>query len=257
MSATQAEQATSRGRIRIENGQKRVRAYLAGEVVADTIRPVLVWEIPYYPAYYFPVEDVRADALQPDGGTVHSPSRGDAPTYTVTAGGKSVAGAAWRYQDSPIEELRDLIRLDWDAMDAWFEEDEEVFTHPRSPYTRVDILPSSRRIEVQVDGVTIADSTNARLLFETGLPVRYYVPKTDVRLDLLTHTDSVSHCPYKGQAEYWSVLAGDRVHEDLVWSYPAPLPESERVIGLMAFYNEKVDIFVDGVHQERPKTKFS
>jgi uncharacterized protein (DUF427 family) len=257
MSATEAEQATSRGRIRIENGQKRVRAYLGGEVVADTVRPVLVWEIPYYPAYYFPVEDVRADALQPDGGTVHSPSRGDAPTYTVTAGGKSVAGAAWRYQDSPIEELRDLVRLDWDAMDAWFEEDEEVFTHPRSPYTRVDILPSSRRIEVQVDGVTIADSTNARLLFETGLPVRYYLPKTDVRLDLLTHTDSVSHCPYKGQAEYWSVLAGDRVHEDLVWSYPAPLPESERVIGLMAFYNEKVDIFVDGVHQERPNTKFS
>lgn len=257
MSATQAEQATSRGRIRIEQGQKRVRAYVGGEVVADTIRPVLVWEIPYYPAYYFPVEDVRADALAPDGGTVHSPSRGDAPTYTVTAGGKSVAGAAWRYEDSPIAELRDLIRLDWDAMDAWFEEDEEVFTHPRSPYTRVDILPSSRRIEVQVDGVTIADSTNARMLFETGLPVRYYLPKTDVRLDLLTHTDTVSHCPYKGQAEYWSVLAGDRVHEDLVWSYRAPLPESERVIGLMAFYNEKVDIFVDGVHQERPKTKFS
>jgi uncharacterized protein (DUF427 family) len=257
MSAAQAEQATTRGRIRIENGQKRVRAYLGGEVVVDTIHPVLVWEIPYYPAYYFPVHDVRADALAPDGGTVHSPSRGDATTYTVTAGGKSVAGAAWRFQESPIEELRDLVRLDWDAMDAWFEEDEEVFTHPRSPYTRVDILPSSRRIEVQVDGVTIADSRNARLLFETGLPVRYYLPKTDVRLDLLTHTESVSHCPYKGQAEYWSVLAGDRVHEDLVWSYPAPLPESERVIGLMSFYNEKVDIFVDGEHQERPKTKFS
>src|SRR5215468_1398972 len=132
MTTTAGRTSKPRGRIRIENGQKRVRAYLGGEVVADTIRPVLVWEIPYYPAYYFPVEDVRADALAPDGGTVHSPSRGDAPTYTVTAGGKSVAGAAWRYQDSPIEELRDLIRLDWDAMDAWFEEDEEVFTHPRS-----------------------------------------------------------------------------------------------------------------------------
>jgi uncharacterized protein (DUF427 family) len=257
MSTAQAERAAARGRIRIETGQKRVRAYLGGEVVADTTEPVLVWEVPYYPAYYFPVADVRADALQPDGGTVHSPSRGDAPTFTVTAGGKRAPGAAWRYQDSPIEELRDLIRLDWDAMDAWFEEDEEVFTHPRSPYTRVDILPSSRHVEVQVDGITVADTRNARLLFETGLPVRYYVPKTDVRLDLLTHTDTVTHCPYKGEAEYWSVQAGDRVHEDFAWSYPAPLPESERIIGLVSFYNEKVDIYVDGVHQERPSTKFS
>jgi uncharacterized protein (DUF427 family) len=257
MSAAQAEAATGRGRIRIEQGAKRVRAYLGGEVVADTIHPVLVWEVPYYPAYYFPVDDVRADALEPDGGVQHSPSRGDARTFTVTAGGKSAPGAAWRYEDSPIEELRDLIRLDWGAMDAWFEEDEEVFTHPRDPYTRVDILPTSRRVEVQVDGVTIADSTHARMLFETGLPVRYYVPKPDVRLDLLTPTETVTHCPYKGAARYWSVRAGDRVHDDFAWSYPTPLPESERIAGLVAFYNEKVDIFVDGVHQERPRTKFS
>jgi uncharacterized protein (DUF427 family) len=257
MSTAEAEATTARGRIRIEASSKRVRAYLGGEVVADSIRPVLVWEIPYYPAYYFPVEDVRADALEPDGGTSHSPSRGDATTFTVTAGGKRAPGAAWRYEDSPIEELRDLIRFDWDAMDAWFEEDEEVFTHPRSPYTRVDILPSSRHIEVQVDGVTIADTTHARLLFETGLPVRYYVPKTDVRLDLLVETDTVTHCPYKGAARYWSVRAGDTLHEDFAWSYPTPLPESERVAGLIAFYNEKVDIIVDGVRQERPRTKFS
>jgi uncharacterized protein (DUF427 family) len=257
MSAAQAEQAPARGRIRIESGAKRVRAYLGGQVVADTIRPVLVWEVPYYPAYYFPVEDVRAEALAPDGGTVHSPSRGDARTFTVTAGGKSAPGAAWRYEESPIEELRELIRLDWGAMDAWFEEDEEVFTHPRDPYTRVDILPSSRRVEIEVDGVTVADSTHAMLLFETGLPVRYYVPKTDVRLDLLTETDTVTHCPYKGAARYWSVRAGDAVHDDFAWSYPTPLPESERVAGLVCFYNEKVDIYVDGVQQERPKTKFS
>jgi uncharacterized protein (DUF427 family) len=257
MTTAQAEPRSARGSIRIEPGQKRVRAYLGGQVVADTIRPVHVWEIPYYPAYYFPVDDVRADALTADGGSVHSPSRGDAPTFTVSAGGKSVPEAAWRFADSPIEELRDLIRFDWDAMDAWFEEDEEVFVHPRNPYTRIDILPSSRHIQVQVDGVTVADSTNARLLFETGLPVRYYVPKTDVRLDLLTHTDTVTGCPYKGTAEYWSVLAGDRVHQDIAWSYPTPLPESERIAGLVGFYNEKVDIVVDGVHQDRPKTKFS
>jgi uncharacterized protein (DUF427 family) len=248
---------TTRGQVHTEQSAKRVRAYLGGEVVADTIHPVLVWEVHYYPAYYFPVADVRADLLEPDGGTAHSPSRGDGQTYTVTAGGKQAPGAAVRYADSPIPELRDLIRLDWDAMDAWFEEDEEVFTHPRDPYTRLDILPSSRHVRIEVDGVTVAESSNPTLLFETGLPVRYYLPKTHVRLDLLTHTDSESHCPYKGQAEYWSVRTGDAVHEDIAWSYPTPLPESLGVAGHIAFYDEKVDVFVDGVRQERPHTKFS
>jgi uncharacterized protein (DUF427 family) len=248
---------TTRGQVHTEQSAKRVRAYLGGEVVADTIHPVLVWEVPYYPAYYFPVADVRTDLLEADGGTAHSPSRGDGQTYTVTAGGKQAAGAAVRYADSPIPELRDLIRLDWDAMDAWFEEDEEVFTHPRDPYTRLDILPSSRHVRIEVDGVTVAESSNPTLLFETGLPVRYYLPKTHVRLDLLTHTDSESHCPYKGQAEYWSVRTGDTIHEDVAWSYPTPLPESLGVAGHIAFYDEKVDVFVDGVRQERPHTKFS
>jgi uncharacterized protein (DUF427 family) len=248
---------TTRGQVHTEPGAKRVRAYLGGEVVADTIHPVLVWEVPYYPAYYFPVADVRTALLEPDGGVAHSPSRGDGRTYTITAGGKRAPGAAVRYEDSPITELRDLVRLDWDAMDAWFEEDEEVFTHPRDPYTRIDVLPSSRHVRIEIDGVTVAESSNPTLLFETGLPVRYYLPKTHVRLDLLTHTDSESHCPYKGQAEYWSVRTGDALHEDVAWSYPTPLPESLGVAGHIAFYDEKVDVFVDGVRQERPHTKFS
>ena len=248
---------TTRGQVHTEPGAKRVRAYLGGEVVADTIHPVLVWEVPYYPAYYFPVADVRTDVLEPDGGVAHSPSRGDGRTYTVTAGGKQAPGAAVRYEDSPIPELRDLVRLEWDAMDAWFEEDEEVFTHPRDPYTRIDILPSSRHVRIEIDGVTVAESSNPTLLFETGLPVRYYLPKTHVRLDLLTHTDSESHCPYKGQAEYWSVRTGDALHEDVAWSYPTPLPESLGVAGHIAFYDEKLDVFVDGVRQKRPHTKFS
>ena len=110
---------------------------------------------------------------------------------------------------------------------------------------------------MQVDGVTIAESQSPRLLFETGLPVRYYLPKTHVRLDLLEPTDAVTHCPYKGQAEYWSVRTGDGVHEDLAWSYSTPLPESQKIAGLIAFYNEKVDIYLDGELQERPSTKFS
>jgi uncharacterized protein (DUF427 family) len=243
--------------IRIETGAKRVRAYLGGEVVADTTRPVLVWEVPYYPTYYLPLADVGAEFLEADGGVAHSPSRGDGRTLTVTAGSKVAQAAALRYEDSPIEELRELIRLDWDSMDAWFEEDEQVFTHPRDPYTRVDILPSSRHVRVSVEGVTVAESTSPRLLFETGLPARYYLPKTHVRLDLLIPTDTVSHCPYKGQAEYWSARAGETIHEDLAWSYRTPLPESQKIAGLIAFYNEKLDVYLDGELQERPSTKFS
>jgi uncharacterized protein (DUF427 family) len=257
MSTTKSNRHKTRGRIRIEPGSKRVRAYLGGDLVADTTRPVLVWEVPYYPAFYFPVADVHTELLEPDGGVARSPSRGDGRTFMVTAGRKEAPRAALRYADSPIAELRDLIRLDWDSMDAWFEEDEQVYTHPRDPYTRVDILPSSRHVRVEVDGTTIAESTSPSLLFETGLPVRYYLPKTHVRMDLLTPTDTVSHCPYKGRAEWWSVRADDRVHDDLAWSYRTPLAESQRAAGLVAFYNEKVDIYVDGVRQERPSTKFS
>jgi uncharacterized protein (DUF427 family) len=142
-------------------------------------------------------------------------------------------------------------------MDAWFEEDEEVFTHARDPYTRVEILASSRHVRVQVARVTIAESQSPRLLFETGLPVRYYLPKTHARMDLLELTDNVTHCPYKGQAQSWSVRLGERLHENLAWSYATPLPESQKIAGLLAFYNEKVELYVDGVRQQRPSTKFS
>ena len=252
-----AETTARRRGIRIEPGTKRVRVYLGGQVVADTGHPMLVWEVPYYPTYYFPVVDVRTGLMEADGGMQHSPSRGDGRTFTVSAGGSRAQRAALLYADSPIEELRDLIRFDWDSMDAWFEEDEQVFTHPRDPYTRVDILASSRHVRVEVSGTTIAESTSPRMLFETGLPVRYYLPKTHIRMDLLTPTESVSHCPYKGQAEYWSVRAGDGVCDDLAWSYRAPFAESQKIAGLIAFYNEKVDIYVDGVLQDRPVTKFS
>jgi uncharacterized protein (DUF427 family) len=249
--------STNRGRVRVEPSGKRVRVYLGGQVVADSTHPLLVWEIPYYPTYYFPVVDVRTELLAPDGGSRHSPSRGEGRTFTVKVGNREAAGAALRYEDSPIEELRDLIRFEWNAMDAWFEEDEEVFTHPRDPYSRVDILPSSRHVVVEVDGQVVADSTSPRLLFETGLPARYYLPKTHVRMDLLERSDTVTHCPYKGSAEYWSIRAGGKVHQDLAWSYRTPLPESQKVAGLVAFYDEKLDIYVDGVKQERPKTPFS
>jgi uncharacterized protein (DUF427 family) len=246
-----------RGLVRVERGAKRVRAYLGGAVVVDSIAPLLVWEAPYYPTYYFPEDDVHAQLVADGSADLHSPSRGDAKTLSVLAGGSRALGAAALYEDPPIDELRGTVRFQWDAMEAWFEEDEQVCTHPRDPYTRVDILASSRRVRVLLDGLLLADSTSPRLLFETGLPARYYLPRTHVRMDLVERSPTVTHCPYKGRADTWSVRVGGMLHEDLAWSYPAPLPESQKVAGLIAFYNEKLDIEIDGVLQERPRTKFS
>ncbi len=247
---------TQRGRIRLEPSAKRVRVYCGDQAIADTTRPMLVWEVPYYPMYYIPIDDVRTDVLAPSGNTRRSPSRGDGVLYTIKAGGREEVDAALRYPDSPIPELRDLIRFDWETMDAWFEEDEEIIVHPRDPYSRVDILQSSRQVRVEIDGVTVAESSSARLLFETGLPTRYYLPKTAVRFDLLEPSDTVTRCPYKGRTVHWAATVGG-VRKDVAWSYPAPLPESQKVIGMVAFYNERTDIYVDGVKQERPDTPWS
>ena len=246
---------SERGRVKVEKSKKRVRAMLGGEVIVDSTSPLMVWEVPYYPTYYFPKADVKMDALVDSGETKKSPSRGVATLYTVKAGGKE--GSAYGYAEPEIDALKDHISLKWSSMDHWFEEDEEVFVHPRDPYTRVDIVPSSRRVRVEIDGVTVADSTNTFFLFETNLPTRYYFPKTDVRFDLLTPTETSTHCPYKGTARYWSVEVDGKTHEDIVWGYDAPLPESQKILGLVSFYNEKVDIYVDEVQEDRPKTKFS
>jgi uncharacterized protein (DUF427 family) len=246
-----------RGRVRVEPGAKRVRVYLGGQVVADTTHPLLVWEVPYFPAYYLPREDVRTEALASSGRTEHSPSRGDARYYHVTVGDAVAEDAAWEYPDSPLDDLRGHVRFEWGAMDAWFEEDEEVFVHPRDPYSRVDILASSRHVEVDVAGERLADTHRPTLLFETGLPTRYYLPKVDARLDLLRPSPTTSACPYKGFAQYWSATTPSGVVEDVVWSYRTPLPESQKIAGLVCFYNERVDLIVDGAPLARPHTKFS
>jgi len=219
-------------------------------VVADTIRPLLVWEVPYYPAYYIPADDVRA-TLQPTGETERSPSRGTAEILDVVTSAGTAKAAARRYPDSPFEELRTAVRFDWPAMDEWLEEDEPVYVHPRDPYKRVDILASSRHVRVELDGVTLAESHSPRLLFETSLPTRYYLPLSDVRLDLLRPSTTQTQCPYKGTASYWSVEIGGRVHEDLVWIYRTPLPESQKIAGLVCFYNDRVTLVVDGVEQPK------
>jgi uncharacterized protein (DUF427 family) len=209
---------------------RRIRARRGGEVVLDTVRASYVWEIPYYPAYYVPVEDV-ADAL------LALPS-------TETFENGPFAG---------------LAHVAWGSVDAWFEEDEEVFGgHPRSPYVRVDAIRSSRRIRVEIDGVILAESDSPVLLFETGLPTRHYIPRTDIDFDALERTETSTYCPYKGTtSDYWSARIGDTVRRDIAWSYAYPAPAVIQIAGLVAFYDEKVDTFLDGVQVEQPRTKFS
>ena len=248
--------STPRGRVRVEDGPKHVRVLFGGEYVADTTNVKLVWER-QYPTYYLPAADVRTDLLVATGETNHSPSRGDAAVHDVKVGERTAEGAALWYTDSAFPELKDTIRLEWDAMDAWFEEDEEVYVHTKDPYARVDILQSSRHVHVEVDGVSVADSHQPRLLFETGLPTRYYLPKTDVRMDLLTPTDHLTRCPYKGTAEYYTLTVGGTTHENLVWWYRHPTIESTKVAGYVCFFNEHVDTYVDGELAPRPKTPWS
>ncbi len=206
-----------------------------------------MWEHQYFPAYYVPVDDVRAELVPTGEATVF-----DVKTATGTA-----PKAAQRFPDSPVEELRDLVRIAWDEGLEWFEEDEPVYVHPRDPYSRVDILASSRHVRVDVDGVTVAESKAPHVLYETGLPPRFYLPMSDVRLDLLEPTTTVTHCPYKGAAAYWDLVVGGKRYENFVWCYRSPFAESQKIAGLMCFFNEKVDLYVDGVRQDRPRTKFS
>jgi uncharacterized protein (DUF427 family) len=242
--------------IRVEHSRKRVRILLAGELVADTTSPMLVWEIPYYPTYFVPAADVRAKLVP--YGTDSDKLLGEAEVLSVEVpGGATAVGAARRFPASPARQIHDAVRFEWNAMSEWLEEDEPVYTHPRDPHTRVDILASSRHVRIEIDGVTVADSTSPRILFETGLPPRYYLPLTDIRTELLRPSDSVSHCPYKGSAAYWSVDTGTNVHKDVVWIYRTPLPESQKIAGLAAFYDEKVDVFIDDVQQRHPHTKWS
>jgi len=244
--------STTRGTVSTQASNKRVRVFLGGELIVDTDNALYVWENPSYPQYYIPIGAVADGVLHPSRKGAHSPSRGDATSFHVRAGHRDAPDAAWSYPDSPIEELRGMVRFDFDAMDAWFEEDEEIFVHPRSPQTRIQILPSSRHVIVTVDDVVVADTHRPTFLHETGLIRRTYVNKLDVRMDLLTPTDTTSRCPYKGTARYWTLDTPIGRHVDVAWSYPAPFRESAPIAGLIAFFDERTDITVDGKRVERP-----
>jgi uncharacterized protein (DUF427 family) len=241
----------------VEPVPRRIRAFLGGEKILDTTRARYVWELPYFPQYYIPRQDVRRDLLADEGHTQRT-GRGLAELYGIKAGSEYRPRAARVITETAVDGLSGTVRFDWAALDAWFEEDEQVFVHPRSPYTRVDALRSSRPVRVERDGVLLAESASPVMVFETGLPTRYYLPRTDVSWDRLVPSDTETACPYKGVTSgYWSVDADGTVHKDLAWAYDFPTRQLLPIAGLVAFYNEKVDTFIDGELIERPETHFS
>jgi len=241
----------------VEPVPRRIRAVLAGEPIFDTTRALYVWETPRYPQYYIPRADVRADALV-DEQQAQQTRRGKTHLHGIRAGDTYRPGAARLLTESTVDALSGTVRFQWNALDAWFEEDEQVFVHPRDPYVRVDAMRSTRSLRIELDGVVLAESTSPVMLFETGLPTRYYLDRTDIDFTHLTLTDTVTACPYKGTtSSYWSVKMGDSVHPDLAWAYDFPTGQLQPIAGLVAFYNEKVDIYLDGQLLERPKTHFA
>ena len=241
----------------VEPVPRRIRAVLGETTVLDTTRALYVWEWASYPQYYIPVADVGTGLLVAEGFTQHSP-RGDVELHALEANGIHRPHAAKVLRASSIDGLSGTVRFDWSALDAWFEEDERVFVHPRNPYARVDSLRSTRSVRVEVEGVILAESRSPVMVFETGLPTRYYLNRTELDYTHLVPSDTVTECPYKGTTSaYWSVRIGDRVQPDLAWCYDFPTRQLLPIAGLVAFYNEKVDLYLDGELLSRPQTHFS
>jgi uncharacterized protein (DUF427 family) len=241
----------------VEPVPRRVRGFLGGVTVFDTTRALYLWEWPNYPQYYVPRADISPEVLV-DEQKSHASRRGTVASFGLRAGEASRAGAARLHTGEVVPEIADTVRFDWPALDAWFEEDEEVFVHPRNPYTRVDALRSTRSVRIELDGVTLAESACPVMVFETGLPTRYYLNRTEVNFDVLVPTETVTSCPYKGMTTgYWSVRSAGSVIPDLAWSYDFPTRQLLPIAGLIAFYNEKVDVVLDGERLERPHSPFS
>ena len=244
---------------RVEPAPRRVRAALGGEQIFDTTGARYVWEVPYYPQYYIPLEDVDRRFLV-DQQHEQRTRQGTARRHGLRAAGLERPGAVRVFGEDAIAGVAGTARFDWGALDAWFEEDEQIFVHPRSPYVRIDALRSHRHVRASVDGITLAESAAPVLVFETGLPTRYYFDRTDVAFGHLVPSDTQTACPYKGvTSDYWSVRIGDIVrdgHQDLAWAYDYPTRQLLPIAGLIAFYNEKADIDVDGRRLPRPRTHF-
>jgi uncharacterized protein (DUF427 family) len=233
--------------LRHEPIDKRIRATVGGETVVDSSHALLVWEPRRVtPLYAVPVEDVRgelvASAAEPvtsDAPFLHpgipfAAHSTDGESLDVRTAGRTLEAAAFRFAD---DDLSGHVVLDYGAFDEWYEEDEAVFSHPRDPYHRVDTRQSSRHVRIELDGELVAESSRPRLLFETGIRTRCYLPREDV-LARLEPGDLRTACPYKGRATHWSI--GE--HRNVAWSYEDPLEEAVAIRGMIAFYDERVQL---------------
>ncbi|HVA07921.1 MAG TPA: DUF427 domain-containing protein [Acidimicrobiales bacterium] len=241
----------------VEPVPRRIRAVVGGHTVIDTTSALYVWEWPNYPQYFIPLADIDSTALHDEQHSEETP-RGTAARHGIRLGGIDRPGAARVFTASPLPGVAGTVRFTWSALDHWFEEDEEVYVHPRNPYSRVDALRSTRTVVISVEGVELARSDSPVMVFETGLPTRYYFNRTEVRFQHLEHTDTITYCPYKGKTgSYWTAHVKGNVMKDLAWAYDYPTSPLSAIAGLVAFYNEKVDIDIDGTRLERPSTHFS
>ena len=232
---------------------RRIRATLAGQTVLDTMSALYVWEWSHYPQYYIPLADIDPAVLV-DEQHEQKLSRGTARRYSLQVGDVTRPAALRVYgDDAVVEGLAGRARFEWDSLDAWFEEDEQVFVHARDPYTRVDALRSTRNVRVELEGVVLAESSSPVMVFETGLPTRYYLNRTEVDFTHLAPTNTLTACPYKGTTSgYWTGHLGDTSYSDIAWTYDFPTRQLLPIAGLIAFYNEKVDAFLDGRLLDRP-----
>ncbi|GAA0603899.1 DUF427 domain-containing protein [Kutzneria viridogrisea] len=221
---------------------RRVRGVFADRTVLDTDRGVLVHESNILPRLYVPEEDLDTALLTDTDLSTHCPFKGDASYRSITVGEGTAENAVWAYREPlpAAEWLRGYASVYWAALDHWYDEDEEVFGHLRDPFTRVDIRASSRKVVVRAGDQVLAESGRPLVLSENGLPNRYYLPREDVRLDLLSPTDTSTVCPYKGTASYVRTAE----IEDVAWIYEQPFVECTAIAGKISFDPGKVTVEV-------------
>jgi uncharacterized protein (DUF427 family) len=245
--------------ITFEPTDRWVRAKIDDTFVVDSKQALLLWETGTpVSTYVFPAEDVRTDLFVATGEPSTRQRLLASHWYDMEIDGRRLERLAWRYDDGP---LAGHVGLDWfgrkePGVEHWYEEDEEIWVHPRDPHKRVDAIGSSRRVEVSLDGRKLADTRSPVILYETWLPARYYIPAQDVDQTQLEETDLLTRCPYKGIASYWSVKDAP-LGKNIVWSYRDPIPAVSMIKDHIAFYNEVVGITVDGVVLDQPKTHYN